>query len=209
MSRSLRRGNRLREHGTKCPSSIGRWQKCALRLGPALAPALCDLMCPPDCGVTSADPRSRVYNGRNGFLEALRTTLQRWMAMLFPFDKRRTQESEDYHFIQSMDHLGGLALRARTFLLHGAAVRDNNFIILACSHISRLEEQASQWKLPEANPDREWMKQGTLFLVLSLDTGWSSCSGHPVPIPAASACLFPNWVVSSKNSLPSFDHSFC
>lgn len=64
--------------------------------------------------------------------------------MLFPFDKRRTQESEDYHFIQSMDHLGGLALRAHTFLLHGAAVRDNNFIILACSHISRLEEQASQ-----------------------------------------------------------------
>ena len=50
--------------------------------------------------------------------------------MLFPFDKRRTQESEDYHFIQSMDHLGGLSLRARTFLLHGAAVRDNNFIIL-------------------------------------------------------------------------------
>lgn len=69
MSRSLRRGNRLREHGTKCPSPIGRWQKCALRLGPALAPALCDLMCPLDCGVTSADPRSRVYNGRNGFLE--------------------------------------------------------------------------------------------------------------------------------------------
>ena len=47
MSHSLRPGNRLREQGTKRPSSIGRWQKCALRLGPTLAPALCDLMCPP------------------------------------------------------------------------------------------------------------------------------------------------------------------
>lgn len=116
------------------------------------------------------------------------------MVMLFPFDKRRTQESEDYHFTQSMDHLGGLSLRACTFLLHGAAVMDSNFIILACSHIFRLEEQASQWKLPKANPDREQMKQMKQMKLRTFPSSqpghwlefllWPSCS-NPGPI-----CMF-------------------
>lgn len=107
--------------------------------------------------------------------------------------------------------LEGLSLRELTFSL-SAVCRSGilGTVVLVWFHISKLEEEASQWKLPEVNTDRQQEEHGwkfsigTLSWVFGLDHYWSFCSGCPAPTLLTSAYLFQKVVDSSESSPPSF-----
>lgn len=70
--------------------------------------------------------------------------------MLFPFDKRGTQDSEAYHLTQSMDYLSGHA----HFSCMVPAVRDSNFIIF--SLFSRFQGGGTSQSMKAPRSKHRW-----------------------------------------------------